>query len=109
MAKSTIKKAVCDRCGHVKEARYAGWKHCSGTYVLTEVERKVLAGDFEFVRNYGNRVYLRHVESGWEIRVFAVDLLKALVGRGIGTLTFTESKRGTEECWRPVECGGDAE
>lgn len=108
-AKKTIRKAVCDKCGDVKNNWYTRRKHgyaedsCGGTYVEQELPKEVITGEFEFVKSYGNQVYIKHVESGRELKIYTADLLKVLAGRGLGKLIMTESKRGTEPCWKAQE------
>lgn len=108
-AKTTIKKAVCDKCGNVADNWFSRGKHgynegdCGGTYVVQDVAKEIITGEFTFDRSAGNRVYLRHNETGRVVNIFTVDLLKVLAGRGIGTLTLTESKRGSQTCWKAEE------
>lgn len=107
--KNTIRKVVCAKCGQVADTWYLRRKHgyhpddCGGTFVAKDVTRTVLRGEFMFERSYGNRVYLKHVESGEVVNIFTVDLLKVLVGRPLGTLILTESRRGRESCWKAEE------
>ncbi|NHN31188.1 hypothetical protein [Paenibacillus agricola] len=108
-ANKTIKKAVCDVCGAQVDTWQVGRKHgykegdCGGLYVERDIPKDVITGEFTYERSYGNRVYLRHTETGREVNVFTVDLLKVLAGRPIGTLTLTESKRGSQSCWKAEE------
>jgi uncharacterized protein YcsI (UPF0317 family) len=110
-AKKTITKAVCDKCGDIASKWYARMKHgynegdCGGLYVEQDVAKEVISGEFTFDGSYGNSVYLRHVETGRRVNIYTVDLLKVLAGRGIGTLTLTESKRGSQSCWKAEEAG----
>jgi len=108
-ASKTVEKAVCDKCGDVRDSWWSRGKHgykdedCRGTYVAKRLPKEVLTGEFVFDKSYGNTVYLRHVESGRQVNIYTVDLLKVLAGRGIGTLTLTESKRGKSPCWKAEE------
>lgn len=110
-AKKTIKKAVCNGCGTVESKWYGGRKHasfygaksCLGTFVETDVAKEVITGEFTFDRSYGNTVYLKHNETGRTVNIYTVDLLKVLAGRGIGSLSLTESKRGSQSCWKAEE------
>jgi hypothetical protein len=108
-AKNTIRKAVCDKCGDVARDWYIGREHrcfegaCGGTYVDKKFPKEVISGEFEFVRSYGNTVYLKHAETGRQVNIYTVDLLKILVGRGLGRLVLTESKHGREHCWKAEE------
>lgn len=62
-----------------------------------------LSGEFVFERSAGNRVYLKHVETGRTVMIFTVDLLKVLAGRGIGYLDLRKSRRGQITCWKAEE------
>ncbi|MCD9024377.1 hypothetical protein [Cohnella silvisoli] len=106
-AKKTIRKAVCNVCGEQANAWYVGGKHsCGGKYEAADVAKEVITGEFTFVRSYGNVVYLRHVETERDVKIYTVDLLKVLAGRTIGLLTLTESKRGDQPCWKAEEAAG---
>jgi uncharacterized protein YcsI (UPF0317 family) len=108
-ANKTLKKAVCDRCGDIASKSNVRRKHgyretdCGGTYVAKDVEKEIITGEFTFDSSYGNTVYLRHVVTGRRVNIYTVDLLKVLVGRGLGTLVLTESYRGSEPCWKAKE------
>ncbi|UKS30218.1 hypothetical protein LOZ80_15260 [Paenibacillus sp. HWE-109] len=112
-ANKTIRKAVCDKCGHTTNSWNARRKHgyyegdCGGTFIATDVPKEVIMGEFVFERSSGNRVYLKHVESGRSVNIFTVDLLKVLAGRPIGALVLTESKRGDQTCWKAQEVNGE--
>lgn len=107
--KKTIRKAVCDKCGYAASSWNVGRKHgystetCGGTFVEKDVPKAVLQGEFVFERSAGNRVYLKHVDSGEVVVIYTVDLLKVLAGRPIGLLILTESKRGSQSCWKAEE------
>lgn len=109
--KTTVEKVMCDVCGRVEKPFFAGRLHanfsdsggCTGTLLHTDVTKEVITGEFTFDRSYGNSVYLRHNETGRLVNIYTVDLLKVLAGRGIGTLTLTESKRGRSSCWKAEE------
>jgi hypothetical protein len=107
--KKTIRKCVCDKCGDVQSKWYSRRKHgyddssCGGNYVITDVIKDVLVGEFAFERSHSNHVYLRHIESGRVINIFTIDLLKIMAGRPIGSLRLTESARGDQLCWKADE------
>jgi hypothetical protein len=113
-AKTTIRKAVCDKCGDIADRWSSFRKHgyneedCGGTYFVADVPKQVIQGEFTFERSAGNRVYLKHTESGRIVNIFTVDLLKILAGRPIGALILTESKRGSITCWKAQEVTADA-
>jgi hypothetical protein len=110
-ANKTIRKAVCDKCGHVADSWNVGRSHkwygesngCDGTFEAKQLPKEVLVGEFVFARSYGKHVYLKHVETGREVMIFTIDLLNVLMGRGLGKLTLTESKRGDQHCWKAQE------
>jgi hypothetical protein len=107
-ASKTIKKYQCDKCGEIDSRPYFLRHHCGGSFVGVQVPREALVGEFEFVSSYGNEVRLRHVETGRTVNIFTVDLLKVLAGRGVGRLTLTESKRGSQSCWKAQEVAENA-
>lgn len=108
-ANKTLRKAVCDKCGIIANSWYIRGKHgygegdCGGTFIAKDVPKETITGEFVFERSSGNRVYLKHVETGRSVRIFTVDLLKVLAGRPIGTLVLTESYRGNQACWKAQE------